>query len=514
MKSNRRHLLWSSAALALLWSGAGSLAADAASCAGSAPSAVEIAADAQAAAALAATGDQAFAEVSQVGESVEQWAERQRQTHALLMAQDPGAAQLAGYAIELSEAERASLDLDGPNGRQQLLLVGLEKPIGATVRFADAASLRDGDFAGGLLTGTGSGARVWTSVVRSDGAAAVRVHFTQVQLPRGAALYVYNEHGDAFGPYTAGTVSTDGDLWSNTVNGDELRIQLVVDGQDPTGTLQATSFVIADASHVGPRFQLAVREMQDENTRAFCSFNASCVVNGNCYGTGTWSNIDMARRAVAHYIFQRSGGSYICSGGLVNDTVTSSTIPYFLTANHCVSTSAHVNSIEAFWQFTTPCGGACYNPRGQVPRTLGATLLRTGSQQDFTLARLNQNPPSNSVYFGWTSTAVANTNGYALYRLSHPRGAPQAFSRHSVSTSAGTCGSIPRGRFIYSRDTLGATEGGSSGSPVVNVNAQIVGQLFGACGTNLGNVCDSQRNATVDGAFASYYSQVRQWLNP
>jgi hypothetical protein len=83
-----------------------------------------------------------------------------------------------------------------------------------------------------------------------------------------------------------------------------------------------------------------------------------------------------------------------------------------------------------------------------------------------------------------------------------------------VDTSAPTCTSWPRGNRIYSHDVYGATEGGSSGSPVVNDMGQIVGQLSGACGTNVNNVCDSSNNATVDGAFAAYYDQVSQWLDP
>ena len=40
-----------------------------------------------------------------------------------------------------------------------------------------------------------------------------------------------------------------------------------------------------------------------------------------------------------------------------------------------------------------------------------------------------------------------------------------------------------------------------------------MGQLSGACGTNVNNVCDNTNNATVDGAFAAYYDQVSQWLD-
>jgi hypothetical protein len=103
-------------------------------------------------------------------------------------------------------------------------------------------------------------------------------------------------------------------------------------------------------------------------------------------------------------------------------------------------------------------------------------------------------------------------NGTPLYRISHPQGAPQSYSTQVVDTSKGVCRSWPRGDRIYSRDTLGATEGGSSGSPVVNAAGQLVGQLSGACGTNVNDVCDEVRNATVDGAFAAYYNTVSQWL--
>ena len=83
-----------------------------------------------------------------------------------------------------------------------------------------------------------------------------------------------------------------------------------------------------------------------------------------------------------------------------------------------------------------------------------------------------------------------------------------------VDTSKPTCQTLSRGNFIYSRDTLGGTEGGSSGSPVVNGSSQIVGQLYGACGFNVNDACDSASNATVDGAFAASFPLLAPFLNP
>ena len=49
---------------------------------------------------------------------------------------------------------------------------------------------------------------------------------------------------------------------------------------------------------------------------------------------------------------------------------------------------------------------------------------------------------------------------------------------------------------------------------MVNGSGQIVGQLYGACGTNVNDACDSASNGTVDGAFAVSYSGLAQFLNP
>ena len=56
--------------------------------------------------------------------------------------------------------------------------------------------------------------------------------------------------------------------------------------------------------------------------------------------------------------------------------------------------------------------------------------------------------------------------------------------------------------------------GGSSGSPVLDSTGRVIGQLSGACGFNLDDVCDSRANATVDGALFAYYPEVEPYLDP
>ncbi|MFK7955366.1 MAG: serine protease [Lysobacterales bacterium] len=374
------------------------------------------------------------------------------------------------------------------------------------------SGLKSGQSAAGGVVKIEGSRNAWTAGVTSPGATALRLNLTNVHLPEGASLAIYNLSGEAYGPYTLDGLNKSGEFWTHTITGDEVFVRLSFDNTAKSESHHALNFTIARVAHIGPRFQVA-GALSVSAEKAFCSFNESCVENGGCYNNSDWSQMENTKDGVAHIQYVSGGSSFICSGGLINDTDSSSQTPYFLTANHCISSNAEASSMEAFWQFGAGCGGSCYNPNGSVPRTNGATLLSTSATGDYTLMRLNENAPSGTTFLGWTASPVANSNGRDLFRISHPKGAPQAYSRHDVSTSIGTCGSWPRGNWIYSTDAVGATEGGSSGSPVLNASGQVVGQLSGGCGPNPSAACDS-RNATVDGALAGYFDRVEEWLDP
>ena len=127
---------------------------------------------------------------------------------------------------------------------------------------------------------------------------------------------------------------------------------------------------------------------------------------------------------------------------------------------------------------------------------------------------LSQNPPSGTVFLQFNNSDIAFNDGTDLYRVSNPNFGPQVFSHHQINANSETCNSWPRGERIYSVDVEGATDGGSSGSPVVNSSSEIVGQLSGCCGFNCGDVCDSGATDTVDGALAFYYDDVAPFLDP
>jgi lysyl endopeptidase len=423
--------------------------------------------------------------------------------------------------VEPSARDRKSIDV--PEAKGGPYLVGVSQPVDVEVSFPVSASPRRArELAWGAIQGTEDGGFVWSAVVRSPGATALRLELAGLDLPPGAELYVYNAQGHAFGPYTGRGPLGDGELYTHSVFGEELRIQLV----SPVAGARVAPLRLAGVGVMGQRFVLPRFGPQgafDPNdlealskASNLCSYNADCVVNAAC--ASTHSAVSQAKDAIATMLYKSGGGYYICTGGLIADTDTTTVVPYFLTANHCISSGRVASSLETFFDYETSCNSPnCTQPYNNTGETVGATIKASNSTGDYTLLQLASTPttPDGVVaYLGWTTTAVANSNGVALYRISHPAGAPQAYSEQVVDTSKGTCQTLPRGTYIYSEDTLGATEGGSSGSPVVNGAGQVVGQLYGACGTNVNDSCDANSNATVDGAFAAYYSAVAPFLAP
>lgn len=420
--------------------------------------------------------------------------------------------------VRLSGAERKSVD--EPREVNGKLLVGVAKSAGVTVDFSPVRGEGEVNLAAGTARGSAKGGFVWTVALRSPDATALRLHLTGVDLPAGAELYVYNLAGQAFGPYTGRGPLGTGELYTNTVFGKTLLLQLhhPENAERLPSPLRIEAIGVMGKAFVAPRYSPeGAFDLNNPEAfaKAFCASNAACIVNAACQSSAA---VNDAKDAVASILFQSGASFFICTGGLITDTVTTSVIPYFLTAHHCISTSAEASSVETYFDYQTTCANPnCTQPFSNPGETIGSTIKTTGASSDYSLLQLSSapvTPDGVATYLGWLSTPVAFTNNLPLFRISHPKGSPQAYSEGVVDTAKPTCGTLPRGSFIYSRDTLGATEGGSSGSPVVNGSGQIVGQLFGACGFNLNDVCDAASNATVDGAFAASFPALKPFLDP
>jgi lysyl endopeptidase len=421
----------------------------------------------------------------------------------------------APLTVQVSEQELLDLALQDQQEREVFpgpKLVGMVKPVFAVV---DLAPVRLDTLAAGpklldlgAVQAADDGGFVYTTAVRSEGARSLRVHISDMSLPANTELFVFSEEGEAFGPYADTGPDGTGEFWTPSVNGSELFVQVRHYGVAVREDLVSTWFVIDQVGHIDPAaVELGV--VGEYGIGQQC-YEAECIENASCSDTG---HMGGAESAVAHYQFVKKPYVYLCSGGLLADSDPGSEIPYFLTANHCVSRQKDANSAEFYFDYTKPCGTDCGNAETDAIKVAGGgTILSTNSTGDYTLMQIRGAVPAGRLFLGWTNAAIAYNDGAHLFRLSHPSGGPLAYSTHDVDTQKGTCGSWPRGNWIYSTDTFGATEGGSSGSVVLNAEGRVVGQLSGGCGTNVQDDCDNVNNATVDGALAAYFGQVSPWL--
>jgi Trypsin-like peptidase domain len=380
---------------------------------------------------------------------------------------------------------------------------------------------------GGIGVDGGQGAIAWATRIRVDEAYRLRLHVLDVQLPPGSRMWVWGSSGVAreFGLELRAPA---GDLWTPSVEGPDLMLEVhaPVSAVAARFTLREvlelfrldTAQPLASTTNHGPSV-LALpagssgwpageeRVVPSQDSTA-CLVDAACVESSGL--------LTVLQHAVAQLHFVEGSKSFLCSGGLLNNTRADGT-PYLLTAHHCLSDQAVASTLEAFFQYEDPSCGIVASQESNYPHTNGATLLATGatgSQSDYTLVRLAGSVPADSTFLGWNADPGALANGTLLFRVSHPLGLPQSFSETQVLASATECAGTLRPSYVYSAKVPngGDTAGGSSGAPVVMENGQVVGQLYGECGDPFNNC--SQSNTVVDGAFAQTFPAISQWLDP
>jgi hypothetical protein len=407
-------------------------------------------------------------------------------------------------------AERLAA-LEAWNAARRLpVMVGFPRhlPAPAAVRLdgiaVRAASVAAGPrpFARGLLTGAGGNQLAWGTHVRVAGAYRLRLQLGDVHLPAGTRMWVAAK-GRAPRGFGLELLAPSGELWTPSVEGESLLFEIHV----PAGS-SAARFTLGEVMEL---VRLDVRGSTTGPATRSAPADTSCLVDSSCVGDGVLPNLQLYRHAMAKLTFVENGGAYQCSGGLLNDSA-GDLIPYLLTAHHCFADQNAAASLEATFDFYT---GSCDGPdpdESTEPRANGSTLLATRAASDFTFLSLD-NLPAGRTFLGWNADAGALQQGTALYRLSFPFGLPERFSQYSLQTGFAVCPGFSRPSFLYETPVHGATFPGSSGSPVLLGNGQVVGQLTGGCGPDPSNPCD-YANADVDGAFAVTFPWVAGWLSP
>jgi len=395
-------------------------------------------------------------EVATEGLTAAESAAFQSDVASWLAADRPAATVINPVRVTLSAEEIRSIEQPEATNAAPLK-VGLVVPAPAGlsldgfVNTKTGAVGREGAIAGGQLTKNGAGEYSWSVNIGSEGAGGIRVHIENLSLPNNAELYFYSDSGESYGPYVAAGPDNNGDLWTPSIIGDEGTLQIRLNAPVTKDDLASVSLRVTEIGHISRSFFgiAPVNGDAEGGVASFCQFNASCIVNNNCQSNNA---VNDAELAVAKMLWVQGCCIYTCSGGLIADSDAGTQIPYFMTAGHCLSQSN--SGLEAFFRYQVSCGTSTCTatftdpPNGLIAgKTVGATVLAQGSigSGDYCLLQLSQAPPAGSVFLGWNNTAVSGSNGTPLYRVSHPSGAPQAYSDQTVSTTAGTCQGWPRG---------------------------------------------------------------------
>jgi lysyl endopeptidase len=353
----------------------------------------------------------------------------------------------------------------------------------------------------------------------SPGAAGLRLGLRVSELPAAARVRGYAQGGAtafelsggdilaAIGRNRdAGDVSNRGRTWwTPVIESEEVTLEIAL----PVGASPDTVKVsVPLLSHVTVKAQ--------ELATLLASSSASCEIDVSCR-----PDADVQSRATARMIFVDSGFSYACTGTLLNDSQSSGT-PYFLTADHCISTQTAASSLITYWSFrSTSCNSGTLSPAMQQVGG-GATLLYASTDTDTSFLRLAGAPPVTASFAGW-STAPPQA-GQELTGIHHPHGDLQKISVGSFagfiscdvpSADAFTCGSATQatGNYLNARWALGTVEAGSSGSGLfasIGGSRYLVGQLKGGSAS-----CTDLYGLNAYGRFdLAYGAGLSRWLSP
>ncbi len=234
------------------------------------------------------------------------------------------------------------------------------KSVGGPYRYGvevatPGLSLRGGKASHGVLENLPDGRKVWRMELVSPGALSLDLAFAKLWLPAGAELFITSRDGKVTrGPIRAADVQADGRYYSAYVPGDSAIIEVAM----TAAALAGTEIRVANVAH-GYRSIFAAAQGQK---------SGSCNVDVVCSLGNQWRDqID----SVGHYTARSAGSSFVCSGQLIANT-RGDTTPYFLTANHCLSSEAVADSVVVYWNFQsstcrTPGSGASGTP---LPNTI------------------------------------------------------------------------------------------------------------------------------------------------
>lgn len=338
--------------------------------------------------------------------------------------------------------------------------------------------------------------------IESKSAISLYVVFEKYHIPLGAKLFIYDEkYEEILGAFTSNNNKKNGKFAVSPVKSDKVIIEYFepyyaeFDGEVKIGQIYH-GFIDIEANN--------------ENLASTCEVDINCSEGNN------WQT---EKHSVCKIIFN----GYLCSGSLINNTNFDGT-PYFLTANHCISTENVASTCIFYFNYeNNSCGTSSLH---SIQSLSGAILRATSDNTDFTLLELIEQPPStySPLFAGWDRSITHNPGGVCIH---HPHGDAKKISTYEIAPKNTSCFTSAPNNFylidewIETEHGHGVTEGGSSGSPLFNNKHRIIGQLYGGCSWHNSNCNNPANDYSIYGKFYLSWDygnnaseRLKDWLDP
>ncbi|MBF6629050.1 MAG: trypsin-like peptidase domain-containing protein [Proteiniphilum sp.] len=345
--------------------------------------------------------------------------------------------------------------------------------------------------------------KVWRVGIRSKGAYSLNILFSKFRVPEGASVFVYNsDQSEILGSYTHLNNTELNLLPIQPVGGDEL----IVEYQEPVNAAFKGEIEIGEVNH---DFRGIFRAAEPRDPLQGCHPNLLCYPEDIQAGSGVLLLI--------------INGKTLCTGSLVNNSAEDGT-PYLLTSTHCLNDDYSAKflanrkydlvagSIVAFFNYNSPLCST--DIRGPLQMTMAsADSVLISERHDISLLKFKQAAPKEyqPYFLGWNA---GSSPAAPIHGVHHPNG--------GIKKVAVEEGQLAIGSFDYARYNMepnahwsvtswdkGATEGGSSGSPLLDNEKRILGTLTGGLST-----CTSPRGPDLYASFNKFWEVAGSIENP
>ncbi len=370
----------------------------------------------------------------------------------------------------------------------------------------------------GEWTDLDNGDRIWRAAIKSPDAINMSINFNDFLLPTGGRLVFHSfDRSDISKIYSHNDNRNSQKLGTWYIHGDTIYIEYY-QAAGTQGPIELEVGSIIHGYRLGRVDDFIGNPSRGLNDSGDCNYDVNCSI-----GADFDDKKDLLKKAVA---LLNLGNGYLCSASLVNNTREDKT-PYLLTGNHCLDNSDPLLwSVRFNWMSPIPiCGEEEESVDVQSNFTMsGAELRASNALSDFALVELvNDIPSSWDVAFaGWDRSDDIPEFQVGIH---HPNGDIMKICRDDDplerENANGTEVWLIKGVSAGNGDgwDIGTTESGSSGSPLLDQEGRIIGQLY--AGQSFCDGTENNGDYDIYGRFAVSWdtgstpeTRLMDWLDP